>query len=111
MDRSVLHCRRRVSLARVKKLLEEYARERCHGIPLALTEDTDWGSLVSPRPETFHFLQIASGDEIFSLCRFREHEGGYEFLFNLSTTRDSPHEIERFLLGSLPAEIVKREMF
>ena len=107
----VLRCRRRASLARVQRLLEEYAKEHCHGVPLALTEETDWGSLVSPRPETFHFLQAASGDEIVSLCRFRELEGGYEFLFNLSNTRNSPHEIEQFLLTSLPGEIVKREMF
>ena len=107
----VLRCRRRVSLARVRRLLEEYAKEHCHGVALALTEESDWGSLVSPRPETFHFLQVASGGEIFSLCRFREFDGGYEFLFNLSTTRDSPNEIEQFLLASLPAEIVKREMF
>jgi len=104
----VLRCRRRLSLARVRRLLEEYAKERCHGVALALTEETDWGSLVSPRPETFHFLQVASGLEIFSLCRFREFEGGFEFLFNLSNTRDSPYEIEQFLLASLPAEIVKR---
>ncbi|HLC41767.1 MAG TPA: hypothetical protein VJO34_09085 [Methylomirabilota bacterium] len=107
----VLHCRRRISLARVRRLLEEYAKARCHGVTLPLTEESDWGSLVSPRPEAFHFLQVATGDAIFSLCRFRECEGGYEFLFNLSNTRDSPYEIEQFLLASLPAEIVKREMF
>ena len=107
----VLNCRRRVGLSRVEELLREYAVRFSGGGSVTLTEETDWGSLVSPRPENFHFLQVARGGEVFSLCRFRQIEGGYEFLFNLSNTGLTPHEVEEFLLGHLPAEILKREFF
>lgn len=107
----VVNCRRRVGQSRVEELLREYAVGASGGGSVTLTEETDWGSLVSPRPENFHFLQVARGGEVFSLCRFRQIEGGYEFLFNLSNAGLSPHEVEEFLLGRLPAEIVKREFF
>ena len=55
--------------------------------------------------------QVARGGEVFSLCRFRQIEGGYEFLFNLSNTGLTPQEVEELLLSRLPAEIVKREFF
>ena len=107
----VINCRRRVGPSSVEELLRKYAVRSLGGGSVALTEETDWGSLVSPRPENFHFLQVARGGECFSLCRFRQIEGGYEFLFNLSNTGLTPQEVEELLLSRLPAEIVKREFF
>ena len=107
----VARCRRRVAPARVQALVKEFAFAHCPGATVAETEEIDWGSLVSPRPELFHFVQVVGPRAVFSLCRFREVKGGFEFLFNLSNTGENPHVIERFLLKNLPVEIVKREFF
>jgi hypothetical protein len=107
----VVKCRRRWPPARVIKRIKEFVGSISGSAGLALIEETDWGSLVSPRPEPFYFLQVIGSEDVFSLCRFRQIEGGYEFLFNLSNMAKTAQEIEQFLLHRLSAEIVKREFF
>ncbi len=107
----VVKCRRRLPPTRVIRLVKEFAGPSSGNAGLTVIEETDWGSLVSSRPETFHFLQVIGSEDMFSLCRFRQVEGGYEFLFNLSNIDRTAHEIEQFLLHRLSAEIVRREFF
>lgn len=98
-----------VDRAQVERALRDYALRLFPGAAVAVAEEVDRGSLVSPRPERFAFLDVVQGDRRFAFCRFRGFDDGLEFVFNLSDSGRSAAQIERDLTRRLPLALVRSE--
>lgn len=106
----VARCLRPLDTREAERAVTELGARLFPRASIGTSEAVDGGSLVSGRRERFGFVDVSDGSRLFCLCRFRIFDGGLELVFNLSDSRRSAAEIDRYLTGRLPIELVRKEL-